>query len=546
MNSQELIKILEEQLNQSPDDRSVKEKLANLLLNTGQHNRAEMLFNEIFKNDKNNKNCLWGLAKINWQKKDYKKAHKYLSVLAVALENKLNKDQSLLFAKIFTKLGNFKQASEWLDSAISQDSSLIQSEINLLRFLKHSLKISQALENSTKRTQNLLNQAPLINQRHYIMIEIMPQFFGLGMGNPTFIPQIFLSQAMESNQNNQDNQEAEDFEEDIEDSDTDEDFEEENNADSNHILTKPIEESQRNFLTFDQIGGLTHVKEELIKNILLPLINPELCISINKSNNPKVLLYGPEGCGKTMIAHSLANESNISFFEISSSEFSDFSNEENDYYLNNLIKVLRENKPSVLLIDNIDLLAYDGEAPISDISTYSLYNNLLNKLLRYLDKNSVINSQIGLIAITNKPWFLNSSFFVSSRINKHIFVAPPSFEEKVQILKLILTNKKSSILDVEKIDVVKVITELDNICLSGADIENLVEETLCEVLYQSLYNKQLNKPTVITTQLLIKTGKKLKGNSLVKFWLEKAKRELKGSSLEFLWNNINKSNIKKI
>ncbi|MDX1921461.1 MAG: AAA family ATPase [Candidatus Caenarcaniphilales bacterium] len=525
MNPHELIKILETKLEEAPSNLELKERLAFLLLSQGNIKRAEDLLNEILKIDPNASNALWGLAKINWQKSSIDKAHTYMNLLSSLSEDKLNKEQALTFAKILAKKSSFSEASKWLDLAIAQDSSLLQTENTFLKFIRQNLVTKANNKAFDQRNQFEFSQPSpggennsqyrqVPRHTHYIVLEIShfeqaggqgyPPGFSAGSNNPNFeLPPSDLQNP------------------------------EHEKEDLNQV---------KKIVTLDEVGGLKKVKQALIQEIVLPLKNPQLNSLCNSSSNPKVLLYGPPGCGKTHLCKALATESDICFLALRAGDFLDLSYEESELKLAHLLQFARDNKPAIVFIDEIHWLAADPQKAPLHAESYLFRINLLNLLLDSLSGSYSTNNQIGLIATTNKPWLLDKSFFTTNKISKHIYLHPPSAEERTEILKIALESRKSPVVEMDKVDFVKVIKALPNL-QSGADIEEFADLITSDLLVETVLNMQngtKDKQIILSTDRLIKTGKLMSSISVINPWIEEAKKNLKSrdSSLHILWEQV--------
>lgn len=509
MNPKELIELLESKLQQTPSNEDIKGQLASLLMIQGNLNRAEDLYQEIISLNPSSQNALWGLAKINWQKNAYDKAYSYMSQLSSLSDNKLNKEQALIYAKLLAKKSHFPEASQWLDTAIAQDSSLLQSEITLLKFIKHNLSMQKHQQGQDDK------------HSHEGMIGI-PIPFPLPQGSSGRHTQYIVLEI--------------------------------SHFDSSNMSSEPLIEADhekeelsqvKKINTFEQVGGLNKVKQALIQELVLPLKNPQLCSLYSKSTNPKVLLYGPPGCGKTLVTKALAAEAEITFFPLRASDFLDLSYEEAEMKLAYLLQLARDNKPSIIFIDEMLWVGHNKNEDYGDSESYFYRSNILNNLLEALSGNYPMNTQIGLLATTSTPWSLDPSFLIPTRINKHIFVNPPSAEERAEILQTILIAKQTPVILPEKIDCLKVANSLKHI-LSGADLEELVEETLADLLIETVVSmqkgelKEKDKKQVLSTERLIRIGKKLKSIPAVEIWMSEAKTFLKAqnSHLKHLWAQI--------
>jgi ATP-dependent 26S proteasome regulatory subunit len=512
LNPKELIEILESKLQEVPSDQETMEQLAALLFSQGSIQRAEDLYTQILNVHPNSSNALWGLAKIQWQYSAFEKALDHMNLLINIQGNKLNKEQALMFSKLLAKSSMFGEASKWLDVAISQDSSLLQSEITYLKFIKQHLNIQNAHENGFMDGSNFkpisMGGVPVAQSgrnSHFIVVEI------------SHIDASSTDLPFQIQEQNEPFREKEDLTQ----------------------VRKPV--------TFEQVGGMDSVKQALIEEIVLPLKNPNLCSIYGKSTNPKVLLYGPSGCGKTYVCRALANEVDINFIALKVSDFYDLSFEDSEMRLAQILNFARDNKPSVIFIDEILWLGHSEGEDVEISENYFYRHNLINALTNALSGEYNLNSQIGLIATTSAPWKLDPKLLSSNKINKHIFVGPPSMEDRAKILSIILNGKNSPVVISEKIDCKKVVNSLKHI-ISGADLEELVDSALSDLLIETVVNIQLDnkeqkEKLILTTDRLISIGKNLKQVPMVAQWLTDAKEGLKtsNSALNQLWETIAES-----
>lgn len=492
MNSQDLIKILEQKLQAAPGDLQTKEKLASLLYKQAKYQRAEKLWEEILSIHIENKEALWGLIQISWVKKKHKKMYSLFARLMPLVNENLNKDQALLYAKACVQLKKFPEGQHWFDKAVSMDSSLLESEIGLLRYLRVN---NYQAEN---------RQDPDSEQEGNFVVMELDQVGQPIPGHSYTVDPHNINGVLEN--------------------------------------TVPAE-THTSIITFDQIGGLNHTKRQLIKELIFPLTSGDITKSIAKTNNPKVLVYGASGIGKTLLCHALYHETEITFLSLGLADFADLSFEESEIKLEYLFAQARYSKPAIILIDEANWLFHSSDTTGTETSNYFYRKNLYERILKLLNDKFRFNSHIGLLCITSKPWDLSPDIFGSSKINKTLYIAPPTFAEKVDILNIILNKKKSPILNPEKIDTLEIIRAIDKYCLTGADIEYLVDETIANhvldnMLPQVAEDKEYRE---INTRDILRTSRQCKdiGNS-TKQWLKKAKQEMKSkkSPLNFLWKTM--------
>lgn len=127
------------------------------------------------------------------------------------------------------------------------------------------------------------------------------------------------------------------------------------------LLTSPIIKregfSHIPLITFEDIGALSEVKLQLEKLILSPLKYPELCEKFGLKKTAGVLLYGPPGCGKTMVAKAIANACRASFIYVKGPELLNKYFGESEKSVRDLFEKARQNTPCLIFFDEIDGLA---------------------------------------------------------------------------------------------------------------------------------------------------------------------------------------------
>jgi SpoVK/Ycf46/Vps4 family AAA+-type ATPase len=189
---------------------------------------------------------------------------------------------------------------------------------------------------------------------------------------------------------------------------------------------------------WNQIGGQEDIKQKLKEAIEWPLKNPELFTKFNIRPPKGLLLYGPPGCSKTLMAKALATEAGLNFLAVKGPEvrvetlFELFSKwvGESEKAVQQIFKKARAASPSIIFFDEIDALAVKRSGSESSVS-----DRVLSQLLSEMDGvEPLVN--VTIIAATNRPDILDSSLLRPGRIDSILYVSPPDVASRKSIFKI--------------------------------------------------------------------------------------------------------------
>ncbi|MEM1982672.1 MAG: CDC48 family AAA ATPase [Sulfolobales archaeon] len=219
------------------------------------------------------------------------------------------------------------------------------------------------------------------------------------------------------------------------------------------------------------IGGLDEVKQQLRETVEWPLKYPESFKRLGIDPPKGVLLYGPPGCGKTLLAKAVANESGANFIAIKGPEILSKWVGESERAIREIFRKARIYAPSVVFLDEIDSIA-PTRGVIEDTH---VTERIVSQLLTELDSIEKLRN-VSVIAATNRPDLVDPALLRPGRFDRIIYVPPPDKKARLEILKVHTRNVPlANDVNLEKL------AELTE-GYSGADIEALVREAALTAL----------------------------------------------------------------
>jgi SpoVK/Ycf46/Vps4 family AAA+-type ATPase len=216
-------------------------------------------------------------------------------------------------------------------------------------------------------------------------------------------------------------------------------------------------------LRFDDVGGLDEVKKQITRRIVTPFRKPSLFAKYRRKAGGGVLLFGPPGCGKTLLARATAGECEARFVNVPVVDVVDKYIGEAERKLAAIFTEARRDTPTVLFFDELEALAgsRSGHAHQSHVS-------LVSTFLAEMDGFAHNNEGVLILAATNMPWAVDSAFRRPGRFDRVQFVPPPDRAARAEILRLHLSGRPVS----DAVDVASLAAKTSG--YSGADLENLV------------------------------------------------------------------------
>ncbi len=237
-------------------------------------------------------------------------------------------------------------------------------------------------------------------------------------------------------------------------------------------------------VSWDDVGGLEPVKNELRQSVEWPIKNP-FFFNIMGIKAPKgILLFGPPGCGKTMLAKAIASESEANFISIKGPELLSKWVGDSEKGIRKVFVKARQVAPCIIFFDEVDSIAASRGMDHSGV-----HDKVLNQLLTELDGVNELNN-VTFIAATNRPDLLDPALIRPGRIDKIIMISPPEPSSREKILRV---HTKSVPLDPKKKKawLERLASDEFTKNFSGADLEKLVKITVLRKISQEKVQERL-------------------------------------------------------
>ncbi len=234
---------------------------------------------------------------------------------------------------------------------------------------------------------------------------------------------------------------------------------------------------------WEDIGGLKDVKEELREAVEYPLKHREAFEKMGIEPPKGILLYGPPGCGKTMLAKAVATESNANFISVKGPEILSKWVGESEKAIREIFAKARQAAPCVIFFDEIDAIA-----PVRGSDLSHVTERVVNQLLTEMDGMEALHDVV-VIAATNRPDIVDPALLRPGRFDRLILVPPPDEEARYEILKV---HTRKVPLD-ESVDLKEIAKRTEY--YTGADLAAVVREAALHALRRNKF-----KPTKVAKE----------------------------------------------
>ena len=217
-------------------------------------------------------------------------------------------------------------------------------------------------------------------------------------------------------------------------------------------------------VTYEEVGGLRREVKAMREIVELPLKHPELFVRLGIEPHSGILLYGPPGCGKTLLAKVMASESEANMFPINGPEIMNKYYGETEAKLRDIFKEAKDNSPSIIFIDEIDAIAPKREEAYGDVEK-RVVAQLLALMDGLNDRGNVI-----VLGATNRPDSVDPALRRPGRFDREFEISVPNEDGRLEILEIHTRGMPIS----DDIDLKDLSSELHG--YTGADIKSLCRE----------------------------------------------------------------------
>jgi transitional endoplasmic reticulum ATPase len=232
---------------------------------------------------------------------------------------------------------------------------------------------------------------------------------------------------------------------------------------------------------WEDIGGLEQVKQELKEAVEWPLKKPEIFKKVGIRPPKGILLYGPPGCGKTLLARAVATESEANFITIKGPEVFSKWVGESEKAIREVFRKARMAAPSVIFFDEIDSLMPRRGLGFADSG---VTERVISQLLTEMD-GIITLEDIVIIAATNRPDIVDPAILRPGRFDRLIYVPEPTEKGRLQIVKIYTKDMPLA----DNVDLASLASLTKN--YSGADIEALCREAAMNALRNNVNTEKV-------------------------------------------------------
>lgn len=229
-------------------------------------------------------------------------------------------------------------------------------------------------------------------------------------------------------------------------------------------------------VTWDRIGGLENEKQELIEVVEWPLKRPEAFKRVGITPPKGVLIFGPPGCGKTLLARAVATESEANFISVKGPELLSKWVGESEKAIREVFRKARTAAPAIIFFDEIDAIAPTRGRSAGDSH---VTERVISQLLTEMDGLESMKDII-ILAATNRPDLIDPALRRTGRFDRFVYIGAPDAKSREEIFTIYTADMPTT----EDVDIARLVAETENFV--GGDIEALCREAGMRALREDI------------------------------------------------------------
>ena len=233
---------------------------------------------------------------------------------------------------------------------------------------------------------------------------------------------------------------------------------------TNLTILSEVSEDKKSRITYEEVGGLQGEIKVMREIVELPLRHPELFVRLGIEPHSGILLYGPPGCGKTLLAKVLASESEATMYSINGPEIMNKYYGETEAKLRDIFKEAKENSPSIIFIDEIDAIAPKREEAYGDVEK-RVVAQLLALMDGLTDRGNVV-----VLGATNRPDSVDPALRRPGRFDREMEISVPNADGRLEVMQIHTRGMPIG----DDVDLKSLASELHG--YTGADMKSLCRE----------------------------------------------------------------------